>query len=165
MLIEFTPPASVLDARALRLLNLAAESLFGEPYGDGWLKVVELPKDPPSAPYSPKGPSTSRRSAQVHAPRSGTEARMLLSLLWKEGDQTAADLTAHMQAHGFPFISRNQVGARLNSLRASGWVEWVTDSDGKYEEVTTQGRHRARLQSLSIKSVRMLEATNGEVGE
>lgn len=170
MLIEFTPPADMLDGRALRLLNLAADNLFGTIDGHVWLSRVELPKDPPMAPHRANASSASRNSAQVVAPRAGSQAREILAVLHGKVPMTAALITTLLDGR----VSRNQVAARLWSLRKGGWVEYVKDDGGAPDDglfVDAEGywcnatgwrdgkvTHFARVQRLTVKAVRMLEA-------
>lgn len=78
-------------------------------------------------------------------------------------------------------ISPNQVAARLWSLRRAGWVEYVPDegaapTDGLFIDAegfrceataldpqSGKVRHFGRVQRLTVKARRMLEASNREI--
>lgn len=168
MLIRLTVPADVPESRAVRLLELCAVELWGAG-GSPYLERYEIPASSAAAPYSPKSPQTSRRSAMIHAPRAGSESREILTILWvKNGDATAAELTRLMRSGEFTNITHNQVAARLWSLRAAGWIEYVhrdsmhaagefvADEDGFVVRATSAlGRHFGRVHKLSARGVRL----------
>lgn len=170
MLVKLIVPADIPESRALRLLELCATQLWGAD-GSPYLERWEVPTASAAAPFSPKGPETSRRSAMIHAPQAGSESREILALLNVKGPMTAAALTGLLRLGGeFPNIGRNQVAARLWALRGGGWVEhvhvddlrgsgpaeWMADHDGfVVEKTSATGRHYGRVHKLSVKGIRL----------
>lgn len=169
MLVKLIVPEDIPEGRALRLLELCAVSLWGES-DSRYLERYEVPAASAAAPFSPKSPETSARSAQIHAPRAGSEAREILASLHVHGRPlTAAELTAKLRLHAFPMITRNQTAARLWSLRNAGWVEYVTAEDmrrvdGEFttdhegfvvERTSLTGRHYGRVHRLTARGIRL----------
>lgn len=181
MLVKLTLPADLSESKAMRLLEMCAVQLWGDEHAP-FLTKFDVPGDSAAAPFSPKHAETSRRSAQIHAPQAGSEARDVLEILWTmRVPLTAAAITDHMRASSWPRITRNQVAARMWSLRHGGFIEHVraedlsfgllggpgvsgkigateftTDHDGfVVERTSATGSHYGRVHKLSTKSIRL----------
>ncbi len=101
------------------------------------------------APHSPYRAETSIVSAYLAAPKHGSECAAILDYMRRRHPRP---LTAAEIAEQFGMV-RNQCAARLWDLRRSGWVEWAVDDAGEYLTAPTGGKHRGRLNRLTVRAL------------
>lgn len=94
------------------------------------------PTGPQALPTGHDHPDTSRRAAEMAAPRAGSQRALLLDLALEVGE---VGMTAYEAAVTID-RSPNQTATRLQELRDQGWLEYATDEAGnRLERATTPG--------------------------
>lgn len=103
------------------------------------LRLVAVPTDPIPAPHNGVETSVAAARRPSNVLRFGTQRHRVMNVLRYAGPEvdgriaikpgadglTAAAIADHLS------MSRNQVATRLGECHDAGWVEYVTDSDGK----------------------------------